>query len=75
METIELMSSLILAFILFFIVGVSLSIVLFKTIFKPLTEEELERWRQHDAMMSIPSFKASRPLRKQLIRETRLQLG
>ncbi len=44
METIELVSRLVLAFILFFALGVSATIVLFKIFFKPLSEEELKDW-------------------------------
>ncbi len=49
METIELIGSLLLSFILFCFVGTLATVVLSRILFKRLTDEELERFDHYEA--------------------------
>lgn len=63
METIELVSRLILAFVLFCALGTSVTIILFKMLFKPMTEEELREWNKVEVKEWKPiqrTFKSKR---------------
>jgi hypothetical protein len=48
METLELAYTLILAFILFFTLGMLASLILVRAFFKPLTKEQLQEWRTEE---------------------------
>jgi hypothetical protein len=48
MDTLELAYTLILAFILFFTLGMLVSLILVRAFFKPLTKEQLQEWRTEE---------------------------